>query len=105
MQEEISLRTLVPGSKALSTLAALLLLHNACETSVDTTPLPTGQAISPTASPGALFQTLNPNVISAPDYTVGQAETIAVSPDGRTLLILTSGYNLNADAHGNADPA
>jgi YVTN family beta-propeller protein len=99
------LRTVVPGGKAASALAALLFVHNACAAGADGTALPTGQAISPTAAPGSVFQTLNPNVTSAPDYTVGQAETIAVSPDGRTLLILTSGYNLNADAQGNADPA
>jgi DNA-binding beta-propeller fold protein YncE len=99
------LRRLVAGSTALSPLVALLLLHNACAAGAETTALPTGQAISPTAAPGSVFQLLNPNVASAPDYTVGQAETTAVSPDGRTLLILTSGYNLNADALGNPDPA
>ena len=67
--------------------------------------LPTGQSITPTAAPGAVFQALNPHVPSAPTYTVGQAETTAVSPDGKTLLVLTSGYNLNSDAQGNIDPA
>ena len=67
--------------------------------------IPTGQVITPAAAPGAVFQALNPHVPTAPNYTVGQAETTAVSPDGNTLLILTSGYNLNADAKGNIDPA
>src|ERR1700676_3429547 len=82
-EEENSLRTLIAASRAPCTLAALLLLHNACAAGADTTALPTGQAISPTAAPGSVFQLLNPNVASAPDYTVGQAETTAGSPDGR----------------------
>jgi YVTN family beta-propeller protein len=71
----------------------------------DSIALPTGQSITPTAAPGSVFQALNPHVASAPDYTVGQAESTAVSPDGRTLLVLTSGYNLNKDMSGNIDPA
>jgi YVTN family beta-propeller protein len=67
--------------------------------------LPTGQTLTPTAAPGSVFQPLNPHVASAPAYTVGQAETTAVSPDGKTLLVLTSGYNLNSDAQGKIDPA
>jgi YVTN family beta-propeller protein len=68
--------------------------------------LPTGQFITPTAAPGSVFQALNPHVASAPDYTVGQAVSTAVSPDGKTLLVLTSGFNLNADPVKRAvDPA
>ncbi|MEO8812801.1 MAG: hypothetical protein ABI376_07820, partial [Caulobacteraceae bacterium] len=55
--------------------------------------LPTGQAITPTAAAGAVFQPLNPDLRSDPGYTVGQASAMALSPDGRTLLILTSGFN------------
>jgi YVTN family beta-propeller protein len=55
--------------------------------------LATGQAITPTAAPGAVFGTLNPHLKSAPKYVVGQAESTAVSPDRKTLLVLTSGYN------------
>ena len=86
-------------------LAPLLLQAAAAVAHVDSIPLPTGQQISPTAAPGSQFEALNPHVASAPDYTVGQAETTAMSPDGKTLLILTSGYNLNADASGKRDPA
>jgi hypothetical protein len=39
-----------------------------------------------------------------PNYTPDGAETTAISPDGKTLLILTSGYNLNLDANGNYQP-
>jgi YVTN family beta-propeller protein len=83
----------------------LLALHLGAAVAAQPIAIPTGQTITPTAAPGAVFQALNPHVSTAPNYTVGQAETTAVSPDGKTLLILTSGYNLNADAQGNIDPA
>src|SRR4051794_33613994 len=55
--------------------------------------IPTGVRITPTAAPGSIFQALNPGLPSDPTFTVGQAVTTAISPDGKTLLILTSGYN------------
>jgi YVTN family beta-propeller protein len=55
--------------------------------------IPTGVRITPEAAHGAIFQPLNPGLASDPTFIVGQAVTTAVSPDGRTLLILTSGYN------------
>ena len=55
---------------------------------------PTGQTITPTAAAGAAFQPLNPDLSQFPDHLAGQAAALALSPDGRTLLILTSGYNL-----------
>ena len=55
--------------------------------------IPTGVQITPNAAPGSTFQPLNPGLVSDPRFTVGQAVTTAVSPDGKTLLILTSGYN------------
>ncbi len=94
-----------PAGKVISAGAALLMLHVAAASATAPIAIPTGQTITPTAAAGAVFQPLNPHVPSAPSYTVGQAETTAVSPDGKTLLILTSGYNLNSDAKGNIDPA
>jgi len=55
--------------------------------------IPTGVRITPSAAPGSSFQALNPGLASDPGFTVGQAVTTAISPDGKTLLILTSGYN------------
>ena len=56
---------------------------------------PTGFAITPPdAAPGSIFQSLNPHLAGDLTYTAGQASAAALSPDGRTLLILTSGYNL-----------
>jgi DNA-binding beta-propeller fold protein YncE len=66
--------------------------------------LPTGMRITPTAARGARFSSLNPDLPGRPDFTAGYAVTSAASPDGRTLLILTSGYNLNYDAQGRLAP-
>jgi DNA-binding beta-propeller fold protein YncE len=54
---------------------------------------PTGQALTPDAAPGSIFQPLNPDLPGDPAFTAGQAAAMALSPDGRTLLILTSGFN------------
>lgn len=56
--------------------------------------LPTGQTITPTAAPGAVFAALNPGLPDHPRYAAGEAISSAVSPDGNTLLVLTAGYNL-----------
>ena len=61
---------------------------------------PAGQAITPTAAAGALFQPLNPDLADLPGFTAGQASALALSPDGRTLLILTSGFNRNFGKDG-----
>jgi YVTN family beta-propeller protein len=66
--------------------------------------LPDGQSITPTAAPGAIFTSLNPGLIDYPDFTAGQAVSSVVSPDGTTLLVLTSGYNRNSDASGKIIP-
>lgn len=62
------------------------------------TAVPTGQLISPTASPGSIFQDLNPKHPSAPNLRAGQAAAVSISPDGRTLAILTSGFNRYYDS-------
>lgn len=64
----------------------------------------TGQSITPTAAAGGLFQPLNPDLPTNPGFTAGQASAVALSPDGRTLAILTSGYNLNFGADGKPIP-
>ncbi len=63
--------------------------------------LPTGATITPTAAPGSVFVPLTTSLPDFPIYTPDGAETTAISPDGKTLLILTSGYNLMEDASGN----
>jgi YVTN family beta-propeller protein len=66
--------------------------------------LPTGKRVTPTAAPGAHFQALNPGLREFPDFVAGQAITTAVSPDKRTLLILTSGFNRINGADGKPIP-
>jgi len=63
---------------------------------------PTGQTLTPGATPGAVFQALNPDLPSDPSYTAGQASAMAISPDGKSLLILTSGFNRVFGADGKA---
>jgi YVTN family beta-propeller protein len=76
------------------------------------TALGTGQSITPTAAPGSTVIDLNPGLTPIPGvnmlpdqdvtkYRAGQPETTALSPDGKTLMVLTSGYNGLADAAGN----
>jgi DNA-binding beta-propeller fold protein YncE len=51
------------------------------------------QTITPLAPAGSQFQQLNPDLPDNPAWLATHAATTAVSPDGRTLLVLTSGYN------------
>jgi hypothetical protein len=44
-----------------------------------------------------VFQPLTVALPDYPNYSPDSAETTAISPDGKTLLILTSGYNLNRE--------
>src|SRR5215469_3868163 len=64
-----------------------------------------GQQITPAAPTGARFDPLNPGLADNPQYLAGQAVTSLVSPDGKTLLVLTSGYNLVDSASGSMSPA
>ncbi len=71
----------------------------------DLTHLPTGADITPNAAPGARFERLNPDLPSRPDFEAGQAVSTALSPDGQTLLVLTSGFNRNYTSDGKLDRA
>jgi DNA-binding beta-propeller fold protein YncE len=67
--------------------------------------LPTGQQITPTLPPFASFAPLKPGFEKYPDLAVGGAVTEALSPDGATLAILTTGYNRwNDPASGKRNP-
>ncbi|MHB1591855.1 MAG: bifunctional YncE family protein/alkaline phosphatase family protein, partial [Sulfuricella sp.] len=69
------------------------------------TQLPTGARITPTAARGARFERMNPDLPTLPDFQAGQAVSTALSPDGSTLLALTSGYNRNRSPDGKIDRA
>ncbi|MDE2164423.1 MAG: bifunctional YncE family protein/alkaline phosphatase family protein [Alphaproteobacteria bacterium] len=63
---------------------------------------PSGLRLTPTAAAGAHFSRLNPNLPGYPGYLAGQAVTTTMSPDGKTLLVLTSGFNKLYDGKGKA---
>src|SRR5690349_9710149 len=67
--------------------------------------LPTGMIITPTAANGSSFVALSPGLPELPQFTADHPVTTALSPDGRTLLVLTSGYNRNSDSQGQRSPA
>jgi YVTN family beta-propeller protein len=57
-----------------------------------------GQQITPLAPQDSRFEPLNPGLTDKPDWLAGQAVTTVVSPDYqspnyKTLLVLTSGFN------------
>jgi hypothetical protein len=60
---------------------------------------PPGLFITPTALPNAVQQDLNPGLAlpyfatNHPSFVAGEAVRAAVSPDGKTLAILTAGMN------------
>src|SRR5467141_785030 len=56
-------------------------------------PTPPGLYITPTALANAVQQPLNPGFANYPDFVAGQAVKGVVSPDGKTLAILTAGMN------------
>ena len=93
------------GSAKSLSLAAILVLSLAGALAHAAGPiegerLPTGQRITPLAAPGARFESLDPALPEFPDFRAGGAVALALAPDGRTLLALTSGYNRNFGADG-----
>jgi DNA-binding beta-propeller fold protein YncE len=62
--------------------------------------LPTGQLLTPKAARGAKVASLNPGLADHPDFLVDHAISFALSPDRRTALILTSGFNKLAGPDG-----
>lgn len=57
--------------------------------------LPTGQTITPAAAPGSTFAPLATGLRTDNNADAAEAVSTALSPNGKTLLVLTSGYNQN----------
>ncbi len=55
--------------------------------------LPTGQRITPLSAPGSYMERLATGLRADGDADAAGAMSLALSPDGSTLLVLTSGYN------------
>ena len=51
------------------------------------------QTITPLAPAGSQLQQLNPDLADNPAWLATHGATTSVSPDGSTMLVLTSGYN------------
>ena len=66
-------------------------------------PTPPGLYITPTALPHAVQRVLNPGLANYPNYVAGEAVKAVVSPDRKTLAILTAGMNSLYDSNGNVD--
>ncbi len=66
--------------------------------------LPTGMSITPTAARGSILLALNPDLPGQPDFTADHPISTVLSPDGRTLLVLTSGFNTISDIKAKAVP-
>jgi YVTN family beta-propeller protein len=92
------------GLLAVSLLSTIMFGGLASSAVAQNTDMPqsvsSGQVITPLAPTGAAFSELNPGLKDFPGYTVGQAVKTLISPDGKTLLILTSGYNRLNNAQG-----
>ncbi len=56
--------------------------------------IPTGQYLTGTAAPGAVYQRLATGLRADGNADADSAMTSALSPDGTTLLVLTSGFNV-----------
>ena len=52
--------------------------------------LPTGQILTPTAAPGSTIQVLSTGLREDGNADAAEAVNTALSPDGKTLLVLTS---------------
>ena len=67
--------------------------------------LPTGQMLTPHAVTGAIFDPLVVHVGPHPSYVADGAAAIAVSPNRREMLVLTSGFNRYNGQDGKRVPA
>jgi hypothetical protein len=56
-------------------------------------PLSTGATLTPDIAPGSRLFELDPHLPAHPDFRAGFAVSEALSPDGKTLAVLTSGFN------------
>src|SRR5215469_15043502 len=66
---------------------------NAQRNNNDKSPTPPGLYITPTALSNSVQQQLNPGLTNYPNFVAGEAVKAVVSPDGKTLAILTAGMN------------
>jgi DNA-binding beta-propeller fold protein YncE len=92
--------SLILGAASSATAVAATPVSSSFPINVNGELLPTGKRIMPTATPNSVFMNLNPHLSTRPNFLADHAVDTALSPDGKTLLVLTSGYNRNNDASG-----
>ncbi len=63
--------------------------------------LPTGQIVTPTLTPGSRYQRLSTGIRTDGNADADSAMSTALSPDGTTLLVLTSGFNTGISRQAN----
>ena len=66
-------------------------------------PTPPGLYVTPKVLSNAVQQDLNPGLTKYPTFVAGEAVKSVVSPDGKTLAILTAGMNSLYDSTGVVD--
>ena len=86
-------------------LTAVLLSTQGPSHAAATAPLATGQYVTPLAIPGAVSQALNPGLAAYPGFVAGEAVRSQLSPDGKTLAVITAGQNSLYLPNGNVDTA
>jgi YVTN family beta-propeller protein len=94
-------------SKAI-VLAWTILLFTGLANAQDTnqgSPTPPGLFITPTVLSNAVQQDLNPGLANYPNFVAGEAVKAVVSPDGKTLAVLTAGMNSLYNTAGIVDTA
>jgi len=101
----MKIQTLVRRASFVAALTATTLVFDAAAIAASQpVTLPTGAIITPDAAPGSVVQPLMVALPDYPNYVPDSAEATAVSPDGKSLLVLTSGYNYLLDANGSFQP-
>jgi YVTN family beta-propeller protein len=76
-----------------SVLLLVLVCRPALASATSSALLPTGQMLTPTAAPGAVYQRLTTGLRADGNADANGAVTTLLSPDGTALLVLSSGYN------------
>jgi DNA-binding beta-propeller fold protein YncE len=96
--------TVTASNAAGSTTATLTITVNAGAVGAQFIPN-MNQWITPLAPQGSQFAYLDTGlIVNDKDWLAGQAVSTVVSPDGNTLLVLTSGFNRVFNAEGVQDP-
>ena len=101
-------RNIVTGLRLGVIMSAVLLAaqsHADNLSAVDTARVPSGQSITPLVVRGAIQQYLNPGLPAHPNFVAGEAVRSQLSPDGKTLAIITAGQNSLYNVDGSVDTA